>query len=196
MWSWVSWAPISRSQHRGTSRIDVHSVSALCTWASWARLSMHVAQSIGCLWGLSLLIATAFIAFLLQLTLSAPWLRIWPEILQNQWKNAIFALGFGPILEPLLGSAEAPEMDPKMGSKRRSKQLKICNFIEKISVFWKMLDVESNVLLILAYFFDGLAVSVCYWIFVKMHETRLRSFLLENFKFFLNNCFLVNGQIV
>ena len=79
--------------------------------------------------------------FLLQLTLSAPWLRIRPEMLQNQWKNAIFAFGFGLILEPLLGSAEAPEMDPKMGSKmgskRRSKQMKICKLFEKISVFLK-----------------------------------------------------------
>ena len=95
----------------------MHSVSALCTWASWARLSMHVSQSIGWLWGLSLLIATAFIAFLLQLTLSAPWLRIRAKILQNQWKNAIFAFGFGPILEPLLGLAEASERHPKMSPK-------------------------------------------------------------------------------
>ena len=67
MWSWAPWAPISRpisrSQHRGTSRIDMHSVSALCTWVSWARLSRHVSQSIGWLCGLSLLIATALITF-------------------------------------------------------------------------------------------------------------------------------------
>ena len=102
---------------RGTSRIDMHSVCALCTWASWARLSMHVSQSIGWLWGLSQLVVTAFIAFCYSSRFPPLGSGFGPKYCKTNGKTLILPSDLGPFWSLFWGPRRLPKWTPKWAPK-------------------------------------------------------------------------------